>query len=257
MITEQAWTVTLETLTPLHIGGQDNPLTGMENAVARVGGALVIPGPSLKGALRHQIETYLVGQFYDAHNRCWPQKHAALQPCMAGAGPVSPEEQRLVAAGRYRRTGRDNRFSGCAYRSDRDSPICPVCYLLGAQGLVGFVQVPFLTAQGDPSALYSGRIDRAKGTIADRTNRPYELVRGGVQFTGTLRVLKSDDLRDWQLGAPRRLGGDTPDAWLDRGEWDSERIIKGLVHARLEAIQVIGGYRSKGFGRVKVTVTEA
>lgn len=259
MITEKAWTITLETLSPLHIGGQDNPLTGMENAVARVGDKLVIPGPSLKGALRHSIETYLIDRYYDASHRRWPHELGALQPCMAGAGDISPEEVQLVRIDKYHGDlrGRGGR-SGCAYQSGRPSTICPVCYLLGAQGLTGFVQVPFLTAERNADALYSGRIDRAKGTIAERTNRPYELVRDGVQFTGLLRVLDKDDLRGWQFGAPRQLQDEgTPDTWLPSADWDAERILKELIVERLQAIQVIGGYRSKGFGRVKVTVAKA
>ncbi|MBM4432085.1 MAG: hypothetical protein FJ026_17320 [Chloroflexi bacterium] len=253
MIREQKLEIRLKTLAPLHIGGRDNPLTGMENAVARIRDRLVIPGPSLKGALRHQMERYLVDTYYDASNRRWPHEHLALQPCMAAAGNVSPEEEALIDAGKFRRTRREGARSGCAYPSDYG--ICPICYLLGAQGLTGFVRTPFLVADEQADALYSGRVDRAKGTIAHGTNRPYELVREGTVFIGTLTVLMSDDVRGWAFGHPRRLAGtQTPDRWLEPGQWSAERIIEEFVVQRLQGIGAIGGYRSKGFGQVEVQV---
>jgi len=254
MIHKQEFKITLTTLAPLHIGGRDNPLTGMENAVARIRDHLVIPGPSLKGALRHQMERYLIDTYYDAKARRWPEQHIALQPCMASAGKVSEEEARLVAEGKYRKTSdRGDTKSGCAYPSAHG--ICPICYLLGAQGLTGFLQVPFLVAEEQADALYSGRMDRARGTIAHGTNRPYELVREGTEFKGILTVLISDDLRGWTFGKPRYLvTGQTPDRWLESGEWAAERILDELIVKRLQAIGALGGYRSKGFGQAKITV---
>jgi len=254
MIREQKIEISLETLAPLHIGGRGDPLTGMENAVAKIGEHLVIPGPSLKGALRHQIENYLIDTYYDAKARHWSPHHQALQPCMAGAGNVSDEEATLIAAGKFRKTSDERRVrSGCVYPGD--TGICPVCYLLGAQGLTGFIQVPFLKSDQQPDALYSGRLDRAIGTIAHGTNRPYELVREGTIFRGILTVLLSDDVRGWTFGQPRNpKGNHTPDRWLESGQWDAQRILDELVVKRLEAIGTIGGYRSKGFGLIKVTV---
>ncbi len=256
MIREQKIEITLTTLAPLHIGGRDNPLTGMENAVAKIGERLVIPGPSLKGALRHQLERYLIDTYYDAQNHRWPKQHLAMQPCMASAGNVSEEEYALIQAGKYRLTsdgGRDR--SGCAYPSSFG--ICPICYLLGAQGLTGFLRIPFLEADQLPDGLYSGRVDRSKGTIAHGTNRPYELVREGTAFRGTLTILLNDDMRGWTFGQPRRLDGTrTPDRWLESGEWSEQRIRKELIIERLRAISDIGGYRSKGFGQVQIQARE-
>jgi len=255
MIREKRVEISIQTLAPLHIGGQDNPLTGMENAVAKIGERLVIPGPSIKGALRHQMEDYLIEANYDDKARGWPQERLSLRPCMASAGRVSAEEAALVNAGKYRNTsarGSDVR-SGCVYPSE--ASICPVCYLLGAQGLTGFIRVSFLEADQQPDALYSGRVDRAKGIIAHGTNRPYELVREGTTFRGFLSILDSDDVRSWTFGQPRRLEGNrTPDRWLESGEWDAKRILDELIVKRLQAITIIGGYRSKGFGLIKVTV---
>lgn len=254
MIREQTLEISVETLAPLHIGGRGNLLTGMENAVAKVGERLVIPGPSVKGALRHQIERYLIDMYYDGRAHRWPPEHLAHQPCMAGAGNVSPEEAALIAAGKYRQTDDRGRRSGCTY--SEGGSICPVCYLLGAQGLTGFIRVPFLEADQLPDELYSGRMNRAIGTIAQGTNRPYELVREGAVFRGLLVVLLQDDVRGWVFGQPRHpTGGDrTPDRWLESSQWSDQRILEELIIKQLEAIGAIGGYRSKGFGQIKVTV---
>lgn len=259
-VDEKTFAVTLETLAPLHIGGRDNPLTGMENAVATVAGRLVVPGPSFKGALRHQIERYLIETYYDATRRQWPAQHAALQPCMAGAGDISVEETQLVAAGKYRATVQGNqRRSGCVYPTM--GGICPVCYLLGAQGLTGFLRLSFITSPADEraAALYAGRVNRSVGTIAHGTNRPYELAAPGLIFTGKVTILQQDAVRNWTFGRPRRPAGaqQTPDLWLDgQTDWTAQRILDELVLKRLEAIHILGGYRSKGFGDVKVTVKE-
>lgn len=253
MIREQTLQIHLTTLSPLHIGGRDNPLTGMENAVAKIGDRLVVPGPSLKGALRHGLERYLISQYYDAQKRHWPREHLALQPCMAGAGRLSREEEALVKEGKYRKTSEKYVQSGCAYPSKFG--ICPVCYLLGAQSLTGFVRVPFLQAEDQPDELYSGRLDRGTGTMARGANRPYELVREGTVFKGTMTVLLDDDVRGWTFGQPRHLAGSqTPDHWLESGEWAADRILDELIVKRLEAIEAIGGYRSKGFGHIEVKV---
>lgn len=116
--------------------------------------------------------------------------------------------------------------------------------------------LPFLEVDQLPDELYLGRINRATGTIAQGANRPYELVREGTVCRGRLTVLERDDVRGWEFGKARYpSGGDrTPDQWFASGGWDAQRILDELVIRRLEAIMMIGGYRSKGFGAIKVTV---
>jgi CRISPR/Cas system CSM-associated protein Csm3 (group 7 of RAMP superfamily) len=254
MITERKIKICLKTLAPLHIGGRENPLTGIENAVTKIGEKLVIPGPSLKGALRHQLENYLIETYYDAQGHQWPEKQKALQPCMAST-EASKEEAQLISKGKFRQISRGGKLqSCCTYPGELG--ICPVCYLLGAQGLTGFVRVPFLESDQRPDALYSGRVDRAKGTIAYGTNRSYELVQPGTVFQGTLVILESDNVRGWTFGKPRQLqDGQTPDLWLETGEWDAERILDELIVKRLQAISSIGGYLSKGFGVVQIKLS--
>lgn len=251
MTTERRFEITLETLEPFRIGGKGDPLTAAENPVAIVGSQAVIPGSSLKGALRSQIEQYLVQQYYDQRGRRWEPDKAAAQPCMAGTS-LSADEQRLVREGKYR-------GDACVYpaRRDRNTALCPACYVLGAQGLTGFVRVPFLTSTVSPDELYSARIDRATDVVAHSTNRPYQLIPQGTTFKGTLHLLTENDILGWSLGKPRPLtDGNGGDRWLrDDPSWTRERILKELLIDRLQAINILGGYKSKGFGRVKITVT--
>jgi len=64
MLHEKTVTVTITTKEPLRIGGKKDPLSGADNPVTRVGGKLVIPGSSLKGALRAEIEKFLIDSYY-------------------------------------------------------------------------------------------------------------------------------------------------------------------------------------------------
>ena len=138
--------------------------------------------------------------------------------------------------------------------------ICPVCYLLGAQGLVGFVTVPFLYADTTPYELPALRIDRVTGTVATGaygTYRTYQVVPEGTEFRGVLRILVEDPIKGWKLGEPRPLKGPTlGDLWLkENPEWrNPERIINELVIERLKSIRRLGGFKSQGAGYVKIEV---
>lgn len=43
---------------------------------------------------------------------------------------------------------------------------------------------------------------------------------------------------------------------LRDSQWSQDKILKELVVDRLQAITTLGGYRSKGFGRVQITVSK-
>ncbi|MBC7265286.1 MAG: hypothetical protein H5T64_13165 [Chloroflexi bacterium] len=248
MITERRFEIVLRTMEPFRIGGKPDPLFGAENPVAIVGSQVVIPGSSLKGAFRSRIEQYLIERHYDAGAKRWPANRTAWRPCLGGPKP-SEAEQRLVGEGKYRSLG-------CAYpaaRDAKDASICPACYLLGAQGLVGFVRVPFLVSDVTPEELYSARIDRSTSTVARGTNRPYQLVPTGAIFKGTFYVTLEDTVLGWRLGEPRPLDGEG-DAWLKTNAPSQEQLIKEFITDRLASIYLLGGYKSKGFGRVQIEV---
>jgi len=239
--------VTLVTEEPFRIGALEDVMSGIHNPVATVGGRVVVQGSSLKGALRANVEDYLIEHYGD---------DPEMRPCIPSSErTLSPDEKILINKGLYRRGG------SCMYSQRQKSPsICPVCYLFGAQGLVGFVRVPYLYTDVSPEALYAVRIDRAAGVVAEGTNREYQIMRDGVEFTGVLEVLMKEAARDWELGRPRplqRTNEFSGDKWVERNGWSAERIIDELIVQRLESLHLLGGFKSKGCGKVSVTVTEA
>jgi len=241
-LNETAYPVDVTILEPFRVGGKPVPL-GPDNPVAAIDGKPIVPGPSLKGALRSALERLLIARYYKPGSG-WDRSHADWQPCLAASQP-SADERDLESKGLYAR-------HSCRYPDKDRQPICPVCYLLGAQGLPGFVRVPFLIANEFPVELYSARIDRVTGTVTTGANRPYEFVEPPAVFTGTLYVLEEDSSLGWKLGEARTLkqlsGGDR---WLQAGRVD---VVADLLMPALKSIQFLGGYRSKGFGRVEVTV---
>ncbi|MFQ5963848.1 MAG: RAMP superfamily CRISPR-associated protein [Candidatus Scalinduaceae bacterium] len=261
MLKEKTFEITITAKEPLRIGGKEDPLSGADNPVTHVGGKLVIPGSSLKGALRTEIERFFIDSYYS--NGKWKEGFEYFKPCIP-SDKLSADEERLVEAGKYRDQGGNCRYpcndKKCG--NNKSHSICPVCYLLGSMGLNGFVKVPFLYAETSINELYSSRIDRATKTISRGSNRPYELVPDGSVFNGTLTVLLEDTILNWKLGESRNLGEARTlgDKWLEdnKGKVNNkkqEEFISMYILERLKSINVLGGYKSKGFGLVQISAS--
>lgn len=243
----RVYKVSLTTLEPFRIGAIKQPMSEADNPLARVADEIVVQGPTLKGALRASVERHLIEK-YDAV--------AEMKPCIpTSERTLSPEESELIKRGLYRAGG------SCLY-SDRNKSksICPACYFLGAQGLIGFVRVPYLYMfnRRSPDTLYSVRIDRARGVVAERTNRDYESMPDGTEFKGELEVVLRYPEKGWELGKPRtniQYGECQGDKWLSTKNWDVEGLIKEFLIDRLQAIHVMGGFKSKGCGKVSIKVS--
>jgi len=237
--------VCLTTKEPFRIGALEDVMSAIDNPVATVGGRVVVQGSTLKGVLRTAIEEHLIDKY--------PGKDK-MKPCIPSpANTLSRDEETLIREGKYR-------GGGCYYTLRSKSPsICPVCYLLGAAGVSGFVRVPYLYTDVSPEELYSVRIDRATNVVAEKTNREYQIMKDGVEFKGTLEVMIKDTRRNWVLGKMRPIGtgeaGFYGDNWLNE-EWNDERIIRELIIERLKSITLVGGFKSKGCGKVEIKVTE-
>jgi CRISPR/Cas system CSM-associated protein Csm3 (group 7 of RAMP superfamily) len=265
MLKQKSWKATLITKEPFRIGAKQEPLSGADNPITRLGGKLVIPGTTVKGALRSEVERFLIDTYYEAGK--WKQGFEAFRPCIPGA-ELSRDEEKLVDSGKYR-----DKIGACHYPcnpkkcGDRNHSICPACYLFGSQGLVGFVKVPFLYAEGTPTDITGTRIDRARKTVFEKRGRgalyTYEVVPDGVTFSGTLSVLLEDTVLGWKLGEPRDLGEERTlgDLWLkgNKGKMDGkaqDEFIETYIIARLRTLNVLGGYKSKGFGNVEISVEQ-
>ena len=229
---------------PLRVGGPRDPIRGVDLPMASIAGKPVIPGPSLKGALRANLEQYLV-----ALGKSKP----SLKPCIPASKPSRAEEG-LSQSGSYRVGGGCSAETGDGAVDGATATICPACYLLGAQGLVGFVSLPTLVGSMSQEELVGIAIDRSQGTVRGGANWRYEFAKTGSTFVGPMEVLLEDPARGWVLGEPR-LGFGRQDAWLteDLG-WTQSRVLQELLIDRIESITVLGGFKSKGFGRVKITV---
>lgn len=270
MISEKRYKIELETVEPLRIGGAVSPLTGIHSPVAKVGEKVVIPGSSLKGALRAEIEQFLIEAYHGKASLDWPKDKLAFQPCVPAPKPTT-DEQALIDVGKYRaeachypckfaeyfeRGGR--RFRGDCTKDGKPNPhlICPACYFLGAMGLSGFVRIPFLYAEISPEELYSLRIDRAKNTGVEGSNWPYQLIPTGVKFSGDLVIISEDPVTGWKIGQPRPLSDKTlGDKWLEQESLNREELVNTYIVERLKNIKILGGYKSKGFGEVKIEVS--
>lgn len=243
--------IELVTKAPFRIGGV-RPVPGttdVDSPIVRLGNKVVVQGTSLKGALRAEMERYLIDQFFDKTNDRWT--NAWMKPCIpADERTVSPDEKKLIERGLYKYS--------CSY-PNHDDYICPICYLLGARGLIGFVDVPFLRLErGDIGLLQFIREDRVTGTSAKGESGAlgkFEAIPEDSVFKGVITILEEDDIVGWKLGEPRELARSKGDKWLESGDWTKEKILKELIEDRLKAIIKLGGYKSKGFGDVQINVS--
>lgn len=238
------YTITLKAEQPIRIGGIDDPLGGIDNQVAMVGNRLCIPGTSLKGAYRNELERWLNATYRDEKGE-W--RHPSLQPCLTTYEPSKSEENLK---------NKKNYKDACRYKDDDGGHLCPVCYLLGAPGLVGFVTIPFLFAktQDRPQALYSSRIDRMSNTVT-AGNRSYQFAPPETVFTGELEVILEDPFLKWSFGQKRSVRNENADTWIDHAELgNTDACLDTLIVKRLEAIRRIGGFKSKGFGAISLSV---
>ncbi len=101
MISERRYKVELQAVEPLRIGGVEDPRSGIHNPVTKVGDKVVIPGSSLKGALRAEIEQFLIETYHSKASKGWTKDKLAFQPCIPAPRPTT-DEQALIDVGKYR-----------------------------------------------------------------------------------------------------------------------------------------------------------
>jgi CRISPR-associated RAMP protein (TIGR02581 family) len=209
----------LRALTALHVGATSSPLAvGSDRPVVRDAlGQPYVPGATLKGALRAEIE-HLV---------------RAVRPARV-CNPVGAEAEHCVPAAPRAAVGPATAAAVSGGGSTALPPeTCWVCRLFGAPWLASRVQVADLAIEPDT---WPGHFQVREGLAVDRdtdTGRrglgyDYEVVPAGAEFACHLRA-DTDD--------PRLLG----------------MLALGL--RTLEAGDLaLGGGRSRGLGRVALLV---
>lgn len=252
MKTIKQYNIKLTTLEPFRIGTSKDVMSAFDNPVAMIGGKVVVQGPTLKGFLRNRMEEYLIDQYGG---------NELIKPCIPSSeNTLSADEKILIREGKYRDKG------ACQYSSEgsRSRSICPVCYFLGANGLNGFVRTPYLYTERRPDELYSVRIDRAKDSVVDRTNRNYQIMADNIVFEGILEILTENTVNGWQLGRVRNIQDNGKlDNWLNERSIQSKKkfiemthdeLIREFIVDRISGENIMGGFRSKGCGKVKIDI---
>ncbi|MGQ9847345.1 MAG: RAMP superfamily CRISPR-associated protein [Bacteroidales bacterium] len=257
--------MTVENNSFLHIGSAPSPLTEKKGSVFKVDRTPVIPATSFKGALRNQMELLLIQSFNEFKTEFYPEEEDMLKPCIPSPNPTKAEEELLEKG--YRGVMNEKKYTGhCLVQSDEDNintsnlGICPVCYFMGATGIMGFLRFTnFYPGEGDWIIDQTNiRIDRKTNTAAQRAKVDGEQVKPNTKFTGVIEVINKTP-QGFEFGQPRKIGDEIIDLWLEKwNETDSNKrkqtLIEKILFAAIQNIKLLGGQKSRGAGKVKVEV---
>jgi CRISPR/Cas system CSM-associated protein Csm3 (group 7 of RAMP superfamily) len=248
----------------LHIGAAPSPLTEKKGAVFKVDRTPVIPATSFKGALRHQLELLFIektDEFAKLFN-IPPDKKDLLKPCIPSPKPTKAEEE-LIKAGKYREEHCEVKVNDKKVNVGKLG-ICPVCYFMGATGIMGFLRVSNFSSETKGGIIDQTniRIDRKTGTAAHGAKVDGEQVKPGIVFKGSIEIVISEpilEMQGLQFGDARKIGNEVIDKWLEnwREKNKTERVktlIEKILIPAIENIKLLGGQKSRGGGKVNVSI---
>ena len=242
----------------LHIGGSPSPLTEKKAPVFSVDGKPAIPASSFKGAFRYQVEQLLIAKKDELKSELEITDERLIRPCIPAPRP-SRAEQELLKLG-YRKHC-EIKVEEDKVEIPKDVGLCPVCYLFGATGLMGFLRIPnFWPEVGEYRIDQTSiRIDRESGTAATGAIVTGEQVKPGTIFKGTLEIVAQQ--RTFQFGRAREIGGTKVDLWLDgiaSKPIDEAQLllINEILIPALNNVTVLGGQKSKGAGKVSIELNK-
>jgi CRISPR-associated RAMP protein (TIGR02581 family) len=162
------------------MSGREEAFAPLDQVVTTVGGQPVIPGSSLKGALRSAAESLL------AERR--------IPICVPDA--AVPKEESRNRDDYARRIGR---LPACEGRSGSRRP-CPVCQVFGAADLAA--RASFLDAKpvGTPKLIERSHVAITRDNKAAAGGKLLQLqaVDAGTKFIGTIRITNAEN---WHVGA--------------------------------------------------------
>jgi len=272
----------------LHIGAASSEKKG---SVFKVDETPIIPATSFKGALRYQLEQLFIKNFVKKeknnhlnnlfnilnyklpdilskrfnYNKGENPKLEILKPCIPTQNPTKSEQELIGKEYRqYLKLG-NSRIVGCKISiSNKDISIpktdtqeigiCPVCYFMGASGIMGFLRI---------NNFFPYPEDRKIETVAYGEKVKIEYVKPGAVFKGYIDIIIHDPVQEVQFGYPRKIGEKTIDKWLkEKDENESEKYKNERIKILLEEILIpaicnikqLGGYKSRGAGKVNVDI---
>ncbi|MGC8979303.1 RAMP superfamily CRISPR-associated protein [Caldisericum sp.] len=257
--------ITVEDGSFLHIGAAPSPLTEKKGSVFKVDRTPVIPATSFKGALRNQMELLLIKEKDNLKTLFAILDDNLIKPCIPAPNPAK-SEQELFSFG-YRGKIEDKKYTGhCEIQVDENNVniselgICPVCYFMGATGIMGFLRFSnYYPGEGDWLVDQTNiRIDRKTNTAAQRAKVDGEQVKPNTKFAGTIEIINKTP-QGFEFGQPRKIGEKTIDPWLEK--WTEQDInnrkktlIEKILFPAIQNIKLLGGQKSRGAGKVKVEI---
>jgi len=162
------------------MSGREEAFAPLDQVVTTVGGQPVIPGSSLKGALRSAVESLL------AERR--------IPVCVPDA--AIPKEYSRDREGYVRGIGR---LLACEGRGGNRRP-CPVCQVFGAADLAA--RASFLDAKpvGTPRLIERSHVSLTRDNKAAAGGKLMQLqaVDADTKFAGTIRITNAEN---WHVGA--------------------------------------------------------
>ena len=213
------------------------------------------------------MEQLLIAKRDDLKSKLGIGDEELIKPCIPSTSPTRAEKTLI---GQYRRQLRPKRrrdilSEGCWIEVGEEQigipqkGLCPVCYLFGATGLMGFLRIPNLWPEVGEYRIdqTSIRIDRDSGTAATGAIVTGEQVKPGTMFNGTLEILAQQ--RTFHFGRARIIGGTKVDLWLDgiasRPIEEAQLLlINEILIPALNNLTVLGGQKRKGAGKVKIEI---
>lgn len=161
--------------------GKSSAYSVLDQPVVRIGGTPVIPGSSLKGALRSITES-----LFSKHN---------IKVCIPEASiPKDIKKNRRV--GEY--VNSLGRLSPCD--PSKNKTVCSVCEIFGSASLSG--RTIFADARPSSTVLPIKRnhvaLTRDTKSQADGSLMEFEAIDKDAEFVGTIRVINPET---WQIGA--------------------------------------------------------
>lgn len=267
--------ITVEYNSFLHIGASYDPRAVIKGQIFKVDRLPVIPATSFKGALRYQLEQYFIHKHDDLKNKFNCNDIKFLKPCIPTTA-ITKAEIELTKEVYRNQYINNSKYTTCYLSVDEgkinypNDGICPVCYFMGAAGLPGFLRFTnFMTSERN-SIIYQTniRLCRKTNTAATGAKVEQEQVKGNTVFHGSIEIVIEnpiDRLQGIMFGMPRIIKVNEEnkqlelDKWLSNwGEGDKRKRIKTLIEEILipsiQNIKELGGYKSRGAGRVTVEV---